>query len=114
MADAIIVFESGAKDKQTGMVRGMSTPMVPQDVPVVKEIKTPRRKTQKLERAGGRDPFKAWERKEAAPSSRRVPLKNHAAMRTREGVMKRPIPLMNSFLGDKPEIKIEFRFKNTQ
>ena len=85
--------------------------MVPHDVPVVKEIKTPRRKTETGKRAGGRDPFKAWERKEAAPSSRRVPLKNHAAMRTREGVMKRPIPLVNSFLGDKPDAEMGLRLK---
>ena len=43
--------DPGAKEKQAGMERGMSTPIVPQEVPVVKEIKIPRRK-QKEGKAG--------------------------------------------------------------
>ena len=85
MTEAIIVSDPGAKVKQTGMERGMSTPIVPQEVPVVKEMRTPSIKTDKGKRAGGREPLKACERKEVVPSSRSVPLKNHAAMSTKQG-----------------------------
>ena len=111
MTDAIIASDPGAKDKQTGMERGMNTPIVPQEVPVVKDMSTPRIKTDSGKRAGEREPLKARERKEAAPSSRRVPLRNHAAISTREGEIKRPIPLMNSFAEDEPEAEIDFRLK---
>ena len=111
MTDAIIVSDPGANDKQTGMERGMSTPIVPQEVPVVKDMSTPRIKTDSGKRAGGREPLKACERNEAAPSSRKVPLRHHAAMSTREGEIKRPIPLMNSFAGDKPEAEMGCRLK---
>ena len=59
MTAAIIVSDPGAKEKQTGMERGMSTPIVPQEVPVVKEIKTPRIKTDSGKREGWREPLKA-------------------------------------------------------
>ena len=111
MTDAIIASDPGAKEKQTGMERGMSTPIVPQEVPVVKEIKTPRRKTDSGKREGWREPLKACERKEAAPSSRRVPLRHHAAINTREGEINRLIPLINSFVGDDPEEEMDFRLK---
>ena len=111
MTPAIIDSDPGAKVKQTGMDRGMSTPMVPQDVPVVKEIKTPRRKTDRGKREGWREPLKACERKEAAPSSRRVPLRHHAAISTREGEINRLIPQINSFVGDDPEEETDFRLK---
>ena len=111
MTDAISASDPGAKEKQTGMERGMSTPIVPQEVPVVKEIKTPRRKIDSGKRAGGKEPLKACERKEAAPSSRRVPLRHHAAISTREGEINRLIPLINSFVGDDPEEEIDFRLK---
>ena len=111
MTDAIIASDPGAKDKQTGMERGMSTPIVPQDVPVVKEMRTPRRKTERGKRAGEREPLKACERKEAAPSSRSVPLRHHAAISTREGEINRLIPRINSFVGDDPETEIDFRLK---
>ena len=108
---AAIISDPGAKEKQAGMERGMSTPIVPQEVPVVKEIKTPRRKTERGKKAGEREPLKACERKEAAPSSRRVPLRHHAAISTREGEINRLIPLINSFVGDDPEEEIDFRLK---
>ena len=81
---------------------------MPQDVPVLKEIKRPSRNTVIGKREGGRDPESAWERKLAAPSSRRVPLKHQAAMSTKQGERKRPIPLMNSFAGDKPDTEMGF------
>ena len=111
MTDAIIASDPGAKEKQTGMERGMSTPIVPQEVPVVKEIKTPRRKTDNGKREGWREPLKACERKEAAPSSRRVPLRHHAAINTKEGEINWLIPLINSFVGDDPETEMDFRLK---
>ena len=111
MTDAIIASDPGAKEKQTGMERGMSTPIVPQEVPVVKEIKTPRRKTDSGKRAGWREPPKACERKEVAPSSRRVPLRHQAAISTREGEINWVIPLINSFVGDDPEEEMNFLLK---
>ena len=108
---AIISSDPGDKDKHMGMARGMRTPMVPQDVPVVKEMSTPRIKTERGRKEGARDPLKACERKEAAPSSRKVPLRHHAAMNTREGEINRLIPLINSFVGDDPEEEMDFRLK---
>ena len=86
----------------------MSTYRSP-EVPV--EIKPPRRKTVSGKREGWREPLKACERKDAAPSSRRVPLRHHAAISTREGEIKRLIPLINSFAGDEPEEEIDFLLK---
>ena len=111
MTDAIIASDPGAKARETGMESGMSTPIVPQEVPVEKEMRTPRIKTDSGKRAGRKEPLKACERKEAAPSSRRVPLRHHAAISTREGEINRLIPLMNSFVGDDPEAEMDFRLK---
>ena len=48
-------LQTQAMVTQTGMVRGISTPIVPQDVPVVNEMNTPRIK-QIPERGRGRLP----------------------------------------------------------